>query len=103
MLNLGILAHVDAGKTSLTERLLYAAGAIEAVGRVDDGNTVTHSLALERARGITIPSAVASFVIADAHRRQPGLNPTVHPGHPDFNAEGGRALRVLDWAILIVP
>ncbi|HEX3816241.1 MAG TPA: GTP-binding protein, partial [Mycobacteriales bacterium] len=63
-LNLGILAHVDAGKTSLTERLLYTAGVIDTIGRVDDGNTQTDTLALERARGITIKSAVVSFRLA---------------------------------------
>jgi ribosomal protection tetracycline resistance protein len=73
-LNLGILAHVDAGKTSLTERLLYAAGAIDAVGRVDDGSTVTDSLALERARGITIRSAVASFAVTDARGDEVAIN-----------------------------
>ena len=56
-LNLGILAHVDAGKTSLTERLLYAAGVIDEIGSVDDGTTQTDFLALERQRGITIKSA----------------------------------------------
>ena len=63
-LNLGILAHVDAGKTSLTERLLYSAGVIDQLGSVDKGDTQTDSLALERQRGITIKSAVASFPIA---------------------------------------
>src|SRR6266545_4621452 len=58
MLNLGILAHVDAGKTSLTERLLYTAGVIDEVGSVDDGSTQTDSLELERQRGLTIKSAV---------------------------------------------
>lgn len=61
MLNLGILAHVDAGKTSLTERLLHSAGVIDEIGSVDDGNTRTDTLALERRRGITIKSAVVSF------------------------------------------
>ena len=60
-LNLGILAHVDAGKTSLTERLLFAAGVIDHVGSVDHGNTQTDTLELERRRGITIKSAVVSF------------------------------------------
>ena len=60
-LNLGILAHVDAGKTTLTERLLYAAGVIDTVGDVDAGTTQTDTLALERQRGITIRSAVVSF------------------------------------------
>ena len=62
-MNLGILAHVDAGKTSLTERLLYDAGVIETIGSVDAGSTQTDSLALERQRGITIKTAVASWVL----------------------------------------
>ena len=62
-LNLGILAHVDAGKTTLTERLLYAAGVIGEIGSVDAGTTQTDSLALERQRGITIKSAVVSFAV----------------------------------------
>ena len=65
-LNLGILAHVDAGKTTLSERLLYAAGVIDEVGSVDDGTTQTDSLALERPRGITIASAVVSFTIGES-------------------------------------
>src|SRR6266700_2700976 len=64
-LNLGILAHVDAGKTTLTERLLYAAGVIDEVGSVDEGSTQTDTLVLERRRGITIKSAVTSFGIGD--------------------------------------
>src|SRR6476659_7896030 len=96
-LNLGILAHVDAGKTSLTERLLFAAGVIDEIGRVDDGNTQTDSLALERRRGITIKSAVVSFTMAD---RTVNLIDT--PGHPDFIAEVERVLGVLDGAVLVV-
>src|SRR5882757_1483604 len=95
--NLGILAHVDAGKTSLTERLLFAAGVIDAVGRVDDGSTQTDSLALERQRGITIKSAVASFAIGDVT-----VNLIDTPGHPDFIAEVDRALSVLDGAVLVI-
>jgi ribosomal protection tetracycline resistance protein len=96
-LNLGILAHVDAGKTSLTERLLYAAGVIDEIGRVDDGNTQTDSLALERARGITIKSAVVSFVVDDVV-----INLIDTPGHPDFIAEVERVLNVLDGAVLVI-
>jgi ribosomal protection tetracycline resistance protein len=96
-LNLGILAHVDAGKTSLTERLLFAAGIIDEIGSVDDGNTQTDSMALERRRGITIKSAVVSFTIGD---RTVNLIDT--PGHPDFIAEVERVLSVLDGAVLVV-
>src|ERR687894_2063272 len=96
-LNLGILAHVDAGKTTLTERLLYAAGVIGEIGRVDDGNTQTDTLALERQRGITIKSAVVSFAIDDVV-----VNLIDTPGHPDFIAEVERVLGVLDGAVLVV-
>ncbi|UYM05090.1 elongation factor G [Solicola gregarius] len=96
-LNLGIVAHVDAGKTSLTERLLYAAGVIDRVGRVDDGTTHTDTLALEKQRGITIRSAVVSFEID-------GLTTNLidTPGHSDFVAEVERVLGVLDAAVLVV-
>ena len=96
-LNLGILAHVDAGKTTLTERLLYAAGVIDQVGSVDAGTTQTDSLALERQRGITIKSAVASFPV-DAIT----VNLIDTPGHPDFIAEVERVLSVLDGAVLVI-
>ncbi|MFL5953025.1 MAG: GTP-binding protein [Gaiellaceae bacterium] len=96
-LNLGILAHVDAGKTTLTERLLYEAGAIERIGSVDAGTTQTDSLALERQRGITIRSAVASFALDDLH-----VNLIDTPGHPDFIAEVERVLGVLDGAVLVI-
>src|SRR5215218_5790787 len=96
-LNLGILAHVDAGKTTLTERLLHAAGVIDEVGSVDVGNTQTDSLALERQRGITIKSAVVSFVIDGVT-----VNLIDTPGHPDFIAEVERVLSVLDGAVLVI-
>ena len=96
-LNLGIVAHVDAGKTSLTERLLFAAGVIDDVGRVDDGNTQTDTMALERQRGITIKSAVVSFAVGG---RTVNLIDT--PGHPDFIAEVERTLAVLDGAVLVI-
>src|SRR5580693_4605703 len=97
MLNLGILAHVDAGKTTLTERLLYTAGVIDAIGNVDEGTTQTDSLALERQRGITIKSAVVSFAIDDIT-----VNLIDTPGHPDFIAEVERVLSVLDGAVLVI-
>jgi ribosomal protection tetracycline resistance protein len=96
-LNLGILAHVDAGKTTLTERLLYAAGVIDEIGSVDDGTTQTDSLALEQQRGITIKSAVVSFAIDDVT-----VNLIDTPGHPDFIAEVERVLSVLDGAVLVI-
>jgi len=96
-LNLGILAHVDAGKTSLTERLLFAAGVIDEIGSVDDGSTQTDSLELERQRGITIKSAVVSFAVGDLT-----VNLIDTPGHPDFIAEVERVLNVLDGAVLVI-
>src|SRR5260221_7845181 len=96
-LNMGILAHVDAGKTTLTERLLYAAGVIDEIGSVDHGTTQTDSLVLERQRGITIRSAVASFAVGDVT-----VNLIDTPGHPDFIAEVERVLNVLDGAVLVI-
>src|ERR671923_508231 len=96
-LNLGILAHVDAGKTTLTERLLHAAGIIDAPGDVDHGTTQTDSLPLEQERGITIKSAVVAFEIEDVT-----VNLIDTPGHPDFIAEVERVLSVLDGAVLVV-
>jgi len=97
LLNLGILAHVDAGKTSLTERLLHSVGVIDEIGSVDHGNTQTDTLALERRRGITIKSAVVSFAVDDVT-----VNLIDTPGHPDFIAEVERVLGVLDGAVLVV-
>ncbi|MDH6546769.1 TetM/TetW/TetO/TetS family tetracycline resistance ribosomal protection protein [Streptomyces sp. SAI-041] len=97
LLNLGILAHVDAGKTSLTERLLHSAGVIDEIGSVDAGSTRTDTLALERRRGITIKSAVVSFPVDDVT-----VNLIDTPGHPDFIAEVERILGVLDGAVLVV-
>jgi ribosomal protection tetracycline resistance protein len=97
IVNIGILAHVDAGKTSLTERILFETGVIKAVGSVDKGTTQTDTLELERARGITIQSAVVSF-----HLDQLKVNLIDTPGHGDFVAEVERALRVLDGVVLVV-
>jgi ribosomal protection tetracycline resistance protein len=96
-LNLGILAHVDAGKTTLTERLLFAAGVIGKLGSVDEGTTQTDTLDLERQRGITIKAAVVSFHVGDTT-----VNLIDTPGHPDFIAEVERVLGVLDGAILVI-
>jgi ribosomal protection tetracycline resistance protein len=96
-LNLGILAHVDAGKTTLTERLLYLVGITDSVGSVDAGTTQTDTLALERQRGITIKSAVVSFEIAGVT-----VNLIDTPGHPDFIAEVERVLSLLDGAVLVI-
>ncbi|QRM38938.1 TetM/TetW/TetO/TetS family tetracycline resistance ribosomal protection protein [Rhizobium rhizogenes] len=96
-LNLGILAHVDAGKTSLTERLLFDAGVIDKLGSVDTGSTQTDSLELERQRGITIRAAVVSFTIGDTV-----VNLIDTPGHPDFIAEVERVLGLLDAAVVVV-
>jgi ribosomal protection tetracycline resistance protein len=96
-LNLGILAHVDAGKTTLTERLLFDSGVIDQLGAVDAGTTQTDSLPLERQRGITIKSAVAAFPIGDV-----AVNLIDTPGHPDFIAEVDRVLSVLDGVLLVI-
>jgi ribosomal protection tetracycline resistance protein len=97
LLNLGIVAHVDAGKTSLTERLLYEAGETTSLGSVDAGTTRTDSMDLERRRGITIRAAVTSFAIGDL-----AVTIVDTPGHPDFIAEVERSLSVLDAAVLVV-
>ncbi|MGV2069025.1 GTP-binding protein [Agrobacterium sp. 22-226-1] len=96
-MNLGILAHVDAGKTSLTERLLFDAGVIDKLGSVDSGNTQTDSHELERQRGITIQAAVVSFNLGDTV-----INLIDTPGHPDFIAEVERVLGLLDAAVVVV-
>ncbi|MED1517912.1 GTP-binding protein, partial [Bacillus paranthracis] len=96
-INIGIVAHVDAGKTSLTERILYETNMIKEVGRVDSGNTQTDSMELERQRGITIKASVVSFFIDDIK-----VNVIDTPGHADFIAEVERSFRVLDGVILVI-
>ncbi|HFU4205174.1 TPA: tetracycline resistance ribosomal protection mosaic protein Tet(O/W/32/O) [Streptococcus suis] len=97
IINLGILAHVDAGKTTLTESLLYTSGAIAEPGSVDKGTTRTDTMNLERQRGITIQTAVTSFQWEDVK-----VNIIDTPGHMDFLAEVYRSLAVLDGAILVI-
>jgi elongation factor G len=94
--NIGIMAHIDAGKTTLTERLLFAAGKTHKMGEVHDGDTVMDWMELERERGITITSAVTTF---DWHGHELHLIDT--PGHVDFTIEVERSLRVLDGAIAV--
>jgi ribosomal protection tetracycline resistance protein len=96
-LNIGILAHVDVGKTSLTERLLFDHGAVDRLGSVDAGDTRTDDGEIERRRGITIRSAVAAFTVGGTQ-----VNLIDTPGHSDFVAEVERALEVLDGAVLLL-
>ncbi|EEM10741.1 GTP-binding elongation factor protein, TetM/TetO [Bacillus pseudomycoides] len=96
-INIGIVAHVDAGKTSLTERILYETNVIQEIGQVDKGSTQTDSMELEKQRGITIKASVVSFFINDLK-----INVIDTPGHADFIAEVERSFRVLDGAVLVI-
>jgi elongation factor G len=95
--NIGITAHIDAGKTTTTERILYYTGVSHKIGEVHDGNTTTDYMEQERERGITITSAAVTCEWK-GHR----INIIDTPGHIDFNIEVNRSLRVLDGAIFII-
>ncbi len=94
---IGILAHVDAGKTTLSEALLYNAGITKALGRVDKGNAYLDTDELEKQRGITIFSKQAEFIWKDLE-----VTLVDTPGHVDFSAEMERTLQILDYAILVI-
>ena len=96
-LTIGILAHVDAGKTTLSEALLYTAGAIRKAGRVDHGDAFLDTDLQERRRGITIYAKQAVFQAGDTE-----ITLLDTPGHVDFSAETERTLQVLDYALLLI-
>ncbi|MCZ4693466.1 GTP-binding protein [Ancylomarina euxinus] len=95
--NIAVLAHVDAGKTTITENLLFLGGATRKMGSVDTGSAITDSLQVEKERGISVRSACTSFIWENTQ-----INLIDTPGHVDFSAEVERVLRVLDAAILVV-
>jgi elongation factor G len=98
--NIGIMAHIDAGKTTTTERILFYTGAIHKMGDVDDGNTTTDWMVQERERGITITSAaITAFWTRSGQKYRINIIDT--PGHVDFTIEVERSLRVLDGAIAV--
>ncbi len=96
-LSVGIVAHVDAGKTTITEQFLFKAGIIKSIGRVDTGNTVTDAMALEKERGITIKTSTVSL-----NWNGTTINLLDTPGHMDFIAEVERSLSVLDGVVLAI-
>lgn len=96
-MTLGVFAHANAGKTTITENLLYDAKIIKKIGRVDNGDTVTDSMKIEQERGITVRSSLVSF---DAEGKKVQLIDT--PGHVDFSAEVERTINVLDGAVLAI-
>lgn len=96
-INLGIVAHVDAGKTTLTERILFAAGAIRKMGSVDEGNAHTDKMEIERRRGISVQSSAIQINWDGVE-----INIIDTPGHMDFSAEVERSLIALECAVLVI-
>ena len=94
---IGITAHVDSGKTTLAEAMLYTSGAIRSLGRVDRGNSTLDTNSIERERGITIFSSQAEFTVDDTM-----FTLLDTPGHVDFSAETERTMQVLDYAVLVI-
>ena len=94
--NLGIVAHVDAGKTTVTEQMLYLSGATRAVGNVDKGTSLSDALEVEKKRGISVRASALSLGWKGVQ-----VNLIDTPGHVDFSAEVERSLRVLDCAVLV--
>src|SRR5262252_6560707 len=108
--NIGIAAHIDAGKTTTTERILFYTGLIHKIGDVDDGNTVTDWMEQEKERGITITSAAVTCFWtqkqeAGIYKSRAGIGHRINiidtPGHVDFTAEVERSMRVLDGAVAV--
>lgn len=97
VLTLGIFAHANAGKTTITEHLLYHTNVIDSIGRVDSGNTVTDNMKVEQERGITVRDSIVSFKLNNKN-----IQLIDTPGHVDFSAEVERAINVLDGAVLVI-
>ena len=97
VLTLGIFAHANAGKTTITEHLLYHTNIIDSIGRVDSGNTVTDNMKVEQERGITVRDSIVSFKLNNKN-----IQLIDTPGHVDFSAEVERAINVLDGAVLVI-
>lgn len=97
VLTLGVFAHANAGKTTITEHLLYHTNVIDKIGRVDSGNTVTDNMKVEQERGITVRDSIVSFKLNNKN-----IQLIDTPGHVDFSAEVERAINVLDGAVLVI-
>ena len=100
--NIGIIAHIDAGKTTMTERILFYSGRIHRMGEVHEGTAVTDWMVQERERGITITAAAITTVWLDKrYNKEVQINIIDTPGHIDFTAEVQRSLRVLDGGVVV--